>query len=709
VSIIDRFQSNLTQHTARTLILSAVLVVVFLFAFFLGSLELVHYTESTAFCTSCHAVMNPEATTHELSPHANTDCGTCHVGPGAWPTVKAKLENLRYLWVYPLGLYDRPLSSPLSQMRPAEATCEQCHWPAQFYPLRLITLYDYAQDENNSLTRTVLALRTGGGHEDPQDRKLGIHWHIQNPVTYIASDESRQVIPWVQVERDGQTKTYIAADAQLSQAQIDQAQKRVMDCMDCHNRATHIVRRPDDALDEAMSNGEVPADLPFFKQQAMQILDKEFGSYQEANAAAAQISDFYRQQYPEVYASRRQEIDGAIQQVQLIYEQTHFPYMKVYWSTYPDNVGHADFPGCFRCHDGKHITADNEVIRLECNLCHAIPQVAKPGQPLPAVDLTIPQPPPSHESTLWLAEHRFKFDASCANCHDVSNPGGADNTSFCSNSACHGRAWPFVGLNAPRIRGLVEPPHVPSQGGPPPIPHPIGPDTDCRVCHGIGQVLPFPENHVSYSQDICTSCHQPSLPVATPTSQPLPTATPSPAAETATARPATSMPEVTPTGTPGISPAPTAPSSGAAPAIPHSLEGRDNCLQCHDPNGNIVPAPSDHEGRPVGSCLNCHQSALPVATSTPQALPTVTPSPAAETATAHPATSPPEVTPTGTPTASPSATAPTVGAAPAIPHSLEGRDNCLQCHDPSGNIVPAPPDHEGRPVGSCLNCHQPAE
>jgi hypothetical protein len=249
---------------------------------------------------------------------------------------------------------------------------------------------------------------------------------------------------------------------------------------------------------------------------------------------------------------------------------------------------------------------------------------------------------------------------------------------------------------------------VPSQGGPPPIPHPIGPDTNCRICHGLDQVLPFPENHTDYSRDICTSCHQPILPLATSTPQASPTPT-QPAAVTVTVRATTSAPDVLPTSTPKATPSATAPPVVAAPAIPHSLEGHENCLQCHDPNGNIVPAPPDHEGRPVGSCQDCHQPTTPTTTSTSPASSTVTPSPAAVTATAVPTTSVPEVTPTGTPKATPSATAPPVGAAPAIPHSLEGRDNCLQCHDPNGNIVPAPPDHEGRPVGSCLNCHQPAQ
>jgi hypothetical protein len=578
--------------------------------------------------------MNPEATTHRISAHANTDCGTCHIGPGVLPMVRAKLENVRYLWIYPFNLYERPIPSPISTLRPAEATCEQCHWPAMFYPISLVTHYNYAQDRENSLTRVQLPLKVGSGREDPVGRGPGIHWHIRNVVRYYPADEQRQEIPWVQAQVDGQVKTYVSSEIKESELEIDEAEVREMDCIDCHNRATHIVRHPGDAVDEAMSNGDLPSDLPFLKQQAMAVLEERYDDDAQAREALDGIVDYYRQEHPDLYAEQQQRIQSAVERLWQIYNATHFPYMNVYWFTYPNNIGHDEFPGCWRCHDGKHITQDDEAIRLECNLCHAIPQVVEPGQPLPDISLAVRQVPPSHESTLWMAQHRFQFDESCAACHTIVDPGGASNAGFCSNSACHGRSWQFAGLNAPQIRELVAPPELPGEQGLLPIPHPITPDTDCSRCHGLEAVLPFPENHVDFGQDQCTDCHAPSIPLASPTPEASPTApataTPeaSPTVEAAASptAPATATPQVSPTT--GASPTPAAtatptpapeetPSAspeatrapGSAPSIPHETTGAyEQCLTCHAEGAAGAPAiPADHEPYTNQQCTACHQ------------------------------------------------------------------------------------------------------
>ena len=184
-------------------VLAGVLVLAFLFVFFLGSLKAVQYTESTAFCSSCHT-MDPEVTVYHNSAHARVDCGTCHIGPGAWPVVHAKLQNLRYLWVYPLNLYKRPIESPIKSLRPVEYTCEQCHWPQKYYEDRLLTKTSYATDEANTPTQTTLALKTGGGTPS-EGRGRGIHWHVDNPVYYLATDDKRQTIPYVKAEYNGKT------------------------------------------------------------------------------------------------------------------------------------------------------------------------------------------------------------------------------------------------------------------------------------------------------------------------------------------------------------------------------------------------------------------------------------------------------------------------------------------------------------------------
>jgi hypothetical protein len=243
---------------------------------------------------------------------------------------------------------------------------------------------------------------------------------------------------------------YLSVDSNLTPEALAKNEKRKMDCVDCHNRASHNFRRPNDVLDEAMAQGVLPA-LPFIKDQGVKVLEQQYATEEEAAAAIAAVEDFYKNEHPDVYASREAEVRTAVNVLQEIFNRTQFPFMNVTWQSHRNNIGHKDFPGCFRCHDGKHLSADNQAVRLECNVCHTIPQVAGPGQTLqPVSSLPAGNEPDSHRSTTWLAEHRFQFDASCEACHTTDNPGGSDNTSFCSNSACHATEWEFAGLNAPR-------------------------------------------------------------------------------------------------------------------------------------------------------------------------------------------------------------------------------------------------------------------
>ena len=354
--------------------------------------------------------------------------------------------------------------------------------------------------------------------------------------------------------------------------------------------------------------GRIASDLPYIKQQGVEVLETVYATEEEAAVAIAGVTDFYKETYPDVYATRQGDVDQAVAELQAIFDGTTFPFMNVTWESHTNNIGHKDFPGCFRCHDGQHLSEDNEAIRLECNICHAIPQVALPGQPAPVISTLPPtNEPESHHSTTWLAEHRYRFDSTCAECHTTGDPGGTSNTSFCSNSACHGTEWVFAGLDAPAIRELVAPPEEPGTGQPNPVPHPITADTNCLTCHGAEGVIPAPASHADFDTTMCTQCHQ-----ATMEEQPTPASD-------------------APTPEAGATVAPTEPAaSGGPPAIPHSLDGRDNCLACHA-TGGVKPYPADHEGRTVDQCQMCHQPAEATATTeaTEAPEPTVTSRPTA--------------------------------------------------------------------------------
>ena len=125
-------------------------------------------------------------------------------------------------------------------------------------------------------------------------------------------------------------------------------------------------------MDKALTFGEVPVSLPYIKKQAVELLKAQYTTRDDAAAKLpAALSGFYQQHYPEIYAKRSADIQQAGRAVLAIYERNVFPELKVSWGTYPNNLGHTDFPGCFRCHDGSHTTADGATIKQDCDSCHA--------------------------------------------------------------------------------------------------------------------------------------------------------------------------------------------------------------------------------------------------------------------------------------------------------------------------------------------------
>lgn len=326
----------------------------------------VNYMDSVSFCgQTCHTVMKPEYTAYQQSPHSRVECVNCHIGPGASWFVRSKLSGAGQVVAVALNNYPRPIPVPVHNLRPARETCETCHWPQKFDEDRLRDIVSYASDEQNTQTHTVLMLHLGGGAT-----RIGIHGrHLGQGITvrYFASDEKRETIPWVEYTSEGQTTIYAAAGA----SKPDESKLRVMDCIDCHNRPTHIYQLPERAVDRAMERGQISPTLPFAKKTAVSILKREYSSSQEAaEKIPAAFEDFYKKSYPQVYSDRRGDINRAAQAVKSAYEHNVFPEMKVRWGTYANNLGHTDFVGCFRCHDESHASNEGKTITQDCSACH---------------------------------------------------------------------------------------------------------------------------------------------------------------------------------------------------------------------------------------------------------------------------------------------------------------------------------------------------
>lgn len=351
--------------------------VVFVSVLIFGGYQAFLYTESVDFCgKTCHTVMKPEHVAYQNSPHARVSCTACHVGEGADWYAKSKLSGAYQVYAVAANVYPRPIPTPIENLRPAQETCEHCHWPEKFFGGQQRQYNHYMYDEENTPWPINLLIKTGGG--DPRTgQTAGIHWHmnIGVEIEYIARDERRQDIPWIKIaeKRTGRITVYQDTENPLTEQEIEDAERRRMDCMDCHNRPSHKFHSPDYMIDQAMLTGLIPKDLPEVKRIAVEAMDEKYETEEEAlRLIASNMLKAFGEKHPEVYENRRQDIEKAILSTQRQFSQSIFPVMKVRWEDYPDNIGHFIFRGCMRCHDGNKKSEEGWVITRDCTACHSI-------------------------------------------------------------------------------------------------------------------------------------------------------------------------------------------------------------------------------------------------------------------------------------------------------------------------------------------------
>jgi NapC/NirT cytochrome c family protein len=335
----------------------------------------VEYMDSTNFCgTTCHTVMAPEYTAYQNSPHAHVACAECHIGPGAPWFVRSKLSGVRQVFAVTLHTYSRPIPSPVKYLRPARETCEHCHWPQRFTGDKFLVNTSYKDDEKNTPQTDVLLLKVGGR---TWQGSVGIHGrHLADAarIRYISTDPRRQIIPVVYYTDDkGKTTEFVSSDAKPTEQQLSRGEHRVMDCVDCHNRPTHAFELPENAVDKRISQGLISPELPYIKKKAVELLKVDYPARDVAQQRiVGELNNFYRTNYPEIYLTRRTLVQQSAEQVAGIYLRNIFPDMRVTWGVHPNNLGHNDFPGCFRCHDGSHSSADGQTITNDCSACHEV-------------------------------------------------------------------------------------------------------------------------------------------------------------------------------------------------------------------------------------------------------------------------------------------------------------------------------------------------
>jgi nitrate/TMAO reductase-like tetraheme cytochrome c subunit len=350
----------------KILFIFAAAGVVMLFVTAVGSYETYQLTESVQFCgKACHLPMEPEYVASQHSAHARVECVACHVGPGAAAYFKTKLNGVKQLYHTVRNDFDRPIRVTAENPRPPQAICEQCHWPQRYVGSVERTYHHYLSDEKNTPFTVRLLLNVGGG--DPSNGPPGgIHWHmnIANKIEYVATDEQRLSIPWVRITNP----QGVVTEYRTSEFTDDPTKHQIrrMDCMDCHSRPAHKVHTPNDAVDLALSTGRLDPNTPWVKSKAVAALVQPYKTRFEAEQG---IATSLREAYADPAQANR-----IINEVQGIYRENFFPEVNADWRTHPDFVGHKNWNGCFRCHDGKHVAADGKksIQASDCKSCHLI-------------------------------------------------------------------------------------------------------------------------------------------------------------------------------------------------------------------------------------------------------------------------------------------------------------------------------------------------
>lgn len=453
-----------TMAGAAMLLVVGVIVVAALTA---GSIVGWEYSNSNAFCTNvCHNVHPEEPKAHAASFHARVNCVECHMGRLSTLHLMAlKPTHVGELWGMIAG-YERPTST--HSLRPARESCEACHYPQARHADTLRVRYRYADDAKSTESRTTLQLHTGSGEarsaladvNNPDSATgmgvaKGIHWHVAQDVEYVALDEQKQKIVLVQVHGpDGKVVgTYYDPTAGVSRVDAEKMPKRRMDCIDCHNAAGHPFPNPADLVDDAIQEERIDRSIPSIKARSNAIIAKAAGIVGPESERSAKFRKIVEDAAPKAADPKTKDAEAnfakEMQRILLLTSfQSDHSAKQLTWKTFPTNVGHKDFPGCFRCHDGKHQNEKGEAVRLQCTLCHGLPQVVREDGARTVASTVSPDitAPPFHSEPNFMHEHRFKADDSCAACHGPTK-WGKDGGNFCANPACHGRQWPELNLN----------------------------------------------------------------------------------------------------------------------------------------------------------------------------------------------------------------------------------------------------------------------
>jgi nitrate/TMAO reductase-like tetraheme cytochrome c subunit len=464
----------------------------------LVGLKAASYSESSSFCGKCHA-MGPELQAYRASAHSELPCADCHVAPGIMGFAKAKIKGTQQLIEVITGSFPKPIPPPdHSELPPVTDTCLKCHSLDSITrnggPIQLVLRPHFLTDKKNTGQMVAVVMRPQGmGNATDSDTSInqgkGVHWHVVQNVTYLSNDPKTQTIDYVNVTNaDGSRTQYISASAiQLSNNVLPTIVKmrnsetnHTMTCLDCHNRAGHGAPSPSQALDSALAGGSISRKLPYIKRNAMALLDRDFNTIDAAHTAISGLQFWYQKNYPAIAKQYQSQLTSSIAEIQTIYSGLATPEMKVYSTTYPDNLGHQKSPGCFRCHDGGHYKVVNgavstQVIPSTCSTCHTFPQVG--GQ---VTSLMLAGKPASHNNSLWVFGHKSAAAAvASARNASIQHEKASVDPAGTTCGTCHEKSY----CEACHKSGAINVSHDAMKYNHAAVIRSVGGTTACATCH----------------------------------------------------------------------------------------------------------------------------------------------------------------------------------------------------------------------------------
>ena len=376
---IEEPQLNLKNlQDRRYVTFFVVLTVINVSILIIAAYEGYRFTDSNYFCALlCHKIMAPEYSSYQRSPHSRISCVECHIGRGAKWFVQAKLSGIPMLFSTLTNTYSKPIATPVTNLRPAQGTCEKCHWPDKFHGKVVKKFYHFNSDNQENPVVNEISLHIGGRNPNTGQFE-GIHWHISKDVKirYLAADRKLTRIASVRVDRPDGSKEEFKRDG-IAPEEGYELQWRVMDCLDCHNRPTHVFQMPEDIVDFGLLSRHLNPELQGIRDDSLIVLQRQYDSKKEAEERILDHFFALRGLRGEMQKDEKY-IRKAGEYLVESYLNNIWPGMNIWWGTYKSHLGHKyaeEGYGCFRCHDDKHLSKNGQAISKDCGLCHDHPFV----------------------------------------------------------------------------------------------------------------------------------------------------------------------------------------------------------------------------------------------------------------------------------------------------------------------------------------------